>query len=390
MSENRLTLPADMLESVLKDARRLADEAQGLLAPVVEQRDHLRSELIDAQQIITVPEPAETVSLAAVDGGSVIDQMYAADRLVVAAVVAEGMRTSRTGELHHATWTRTLAHQLDLDRLASAVMICLELQLLQGVNHQVRIFDGSHQTPIIALNSALSSRNPTVRATTAQLIHETGAVDALRTMCHDREGSRIVGLPKADSSTEFCRKYSRNLGFELPPITDRFLATQVLEPGEMLLPRKPENWHGLHINFRKTIESDDEAEQNPAVQHLVEKSAEELDDVIEPLRNCHKKGQGVGITYLKPHRSDTCVKLEFKASLGPDHGTWLASILAAEAVSPHMQEPYAQFVADLWAKNVSMAADALGAAVRHKLSPDAAWAQYLTLGYRTQTAGGHQ
>jgi hypothetical protein len=121
MSENRLTLPADMLESVLKDARRLADEAQGLLAPVVEQRDHLRSELIDAQQIITVPEPAETVSLAAVDGGSVIDQMYAADRLVVAAVVAEGMRTSRTGELHHATWTRTLAHQLDLDRLASVL-----------------------------------------------------------------------------------------------------------------------------------------------------------------------------------------------------------------------------------------------------------------------------
>jgi hypothetical protein len=389
MGENQLTLPADMLESVLHDAGRLANEAEQLLAPVVEQRDHLRSVLVDADQIISVPEPTEQVSLAAVDGGSVVDQMYAADRLVIAALVAEGMRTSRTGELHHATWTGTFAHQLDLDRLSDAVMICLELQLLHGINYQLKIFDGSHQTPIIALNSALSSRNPAVRALAAEIVHETGAVEALRSMCDDTTGSCIVALPKADPSTEFCWKYRRDYQFTLPPITDRFLATQVLEPGEMLVPRKPENWHGLHIQFRQNIE-DGEEEEDPAKQRLVETTAGELDEAIEPLRHCREAGHGVGITYLKPHRSNTCVKIEFKASKGKSHGLWLAGILSAEAVSPHMQEPYAQFVADLWAKNISMAADALGAAIRHRLSSDETWSQYLMLGYRSGTTGGHR
>jgi hypothetical protein len=386
----QLTLPADMLESLLGDAQRLAVEAEHLLAPVVEQRDRMRSILQDAGEIIEVPEPTEQVSLAAVDGGSVIDQMYAADRLVVAAVVAEGMRSSRMGELHHSTWTRTLRHQLDLDRLADAVMVCLELQLIQGINYELRIFDGSHQTPVIALNSALSSRNPRVRALTAEIVEETGAAKALRSMCDDTVGSCVVGLPKADSSTEFCHKYSRDYQFSLPPIADRFLATVVLEPGEMLVPRKPENWQGLHVQFRQRIRDDEDVEHNSATKRLVETTAKELDRAIEPLRNCDKAGRGVGITYVKPHRSNTCVKLEFKASQGKDHGEWLASILSAESVSPHLQEPYAQFVADLWAKNVSMAADALSAAIRHKLSAEPTWAQYLTLGYRTQTAGGHQ
>lgn len=379
-----------MLESVLRDAQRLADEAQALLAPVAEQREHLRAVLRKKEQILTVPQPPSGVSLGAVDGGYVIDQMYAADRLVIAGLVAEGMRTMRTGELHHATWTCTLAHQLDLDRLASAVMTCLELGLLRGIGYDVRIFDGSHQTPVIALNSALSSKNPRVRALTANIVKESGAIEALRMMCDDAAGAMIVGLPKADSSTEFCQKYRRDYKFNLPAITDRFLAAQVLDRGEMLKPRKPENWDRLHINFRQRIEEEDEVETDPRVQVHVEATARALDEAIEPLRHCREQGRGIGITYLKPHQSDACVKVEFKAAKRIDHGAWLASVLSAEVIGPHMQEPYAQFVADLWAKNVSMAADALDAAARYKMPPDARWVQYLTIGYRTQAAGGHR
>jgi hypothetical protein len=181
-----------------------------------------------------VPEPSKQLTLGAVDGGYVVDQLYAADRLVICALVAEGMRTVRTGEIHHATWTQVMAHQIDLDRLASAVMTCLELSLLQGISYQVRIFDGSHQTPVIALNSALSSANPRVRAITSRIVKETRAVEALKKFCHDTDGARVVGLPKADTSTEFCAKYRRKYGFAIPPVTDRVLATEVLERGEML------------------------------------------------------------------------------------------------------------------------------------------------------------
>jgi len=386
-----LSLPADMLESVLRDADRMAADTTALLEPLYRQRDSLRARLQEEEQIIVVPSQDDHLTLGAVDGGSVVDQLYAADRLVVCALVAEGMHTIRTGEIHHSVWTQVLAHQTDLDRLASAVMMCLELSLLRGIGYQVRIFDGSHQTPVIALNSALSSANPRVRAMTAQIVDETGAVEALRLLCHDTEGARIVGLPKADSSTEFRDKYRREYAFDLPPVTDRVLATEVLERGEMLKPRKPENWYRLHIfsRSRRRMEQDAEQEPDPKVTEHVHQVAKKLDAAIEPLRHCREAGHGIGITYLKPHSSDTCVKVEYKASAGIGHGTWLASVLSAEVPGPHMQEPYGQFVADLWAKNVSTAAEALAAATLHKMS-DQRWQPYLALGYRTRAAGGHQ
>jgi len=214
-------------------------------------------------------------------------------------------------------------------------------------------------------------------------------VDALRLLCHDTEGARIVGLPKADSSTEFRDKYERKYAFDLPSVTDRVLATEVLERGEMLKPRKPENWQRLHIFSRRSTGEDAEQEPDPRVTQHVHQIAKKLDAAIEPLRHCREAGHGIGITYLKPHSSDTCVKVEYKASAGIDHGTWLAGVLSAEVPGPHMQEPYGQFVADLWAKNISIAAEALAAATMHKMS-DQRWQPYLALGYRTRAAGGHQ
>lgn len=384
-----LSLPADMLESVLRDADRMAADTTALLEPLYSQRARLRARLQEEGQIITVPPQVDQLTLGAVDGGSVVDQLYAADRLVVCALVAEGMHTIRSGEIHHSVWTQVLAHQTDLDRLASAVMTCLELSLLRGIGYQVRIFDGSHQTPVIALNSALSSANPRVRAVTAQIVEETGAVDALRLLCHDTEGAQIVALPKADSATEFRDKYKREYAFDLPPVTDRVLATEVLERGEMLKPRKPENWQRLHIFSRRNTGEDAEQEPDPRVIQHVHQVANKLDAAIEPLRHCREAGHGIGITYLKPHSSDTCVKIEYKASAGLHHGTWLAGVLSAEVPGPHMQEPYGQFVADLWAKNISTAAEALAAATLHKMSGQR-WQPYLALGYRTRAAGGHQ
>ena len=386
---HELTLPADMLEAVLRDAGQMATDTAALFEPLSRQRGHLRSVLHAEGQVLTVPELDDPLTLGAVDGGYVVDQLYAADRIVVCALVAEGMRTLRTGELHHSAWTHVSTHQADLDRMASAIMTCLELSLLQAIDYQIRIFDGSHQTPVIALNSALSSANPQVRSMTAQIVEETGAIDALRLICHDTNGARIVALPKADTSTEFCVKYRRDYGFDLPPITDRVLATEVLERGEMLKPRKPQNWNRLHILSRRRTDEDIEQAASIQVEQDVYNVAQKLDEAIEPLRHCNEAGHGIGITYLKPHYADTCVKIEYKASAGIDHGTWLASILSAEVPGPHMQEPYAQFVADLWAKNISMAAEALAAATRHKMA-DQRWLPYLTLGYRTRAAGGHQ
>jgi hypothetical protein len=387
---DRLTLPADMLETFLAEAPRLAREVAELLEPVSARRDDLRAAL--SREIVAVPEPPDPMpSLGAVDGGFVVEQLYAADRLVVGALVAEGLNTPRTGELHHSAWTTTQPHQHDLDRLATAAMICQELKLLHGISYQLRIFDGSHQTPVIALNSALSSANPFVRWMAADLVQQTDAIDALVEMCDDHRGQMIVGLPKSDPSTEFCQQYGKQYGLDLPPVTDRFLATLILERGQMLRPRKTISWRNLHILHRREDRenSDGERELDPRRARLVRETAKQLNDAIGPLRQAGQSGQGVGITYLKPHRADTVIKIEYKASLTRDFGARIASILSGEILGPHMLEPYAQFVADLWAKNIATAAAALGASTRNHLPPDSEWSRYLLLGYRTSGEGGH-
>lgn len=389
-------LPSALLKDVLRDAQRQADTADAMLAGVEEHRHEWRQLLLDAGQIVPLPAPPTGLTLAAVDGGCVVDQMYAADRVLAAAVVAEGLRTEKTGELHHALWIETMRHQPDVDRLASAVMIGLELVLISRVSYDVRIFDGSHQTPVIALNSGLSSINPDVREMAAHVVRENDVVGALRAMCDPVDGAMIVGLPKADSSTAFCEKYARDYGFDLPrrdmaapvsesngpSISDRFLAAQLLDRGEMLLPRKPEDWHQLHIGTRSG--------DSPEKRQWIVDIAKELDAAIEPLRRCGEAGQGVGITYVKPPTADTCIKIEFKASRGIEHGKRLGALLGAEVSGPHMFEPFAQYVADLWAKNISIAADAVSAAALHKMPTDASYRNYLRVGHRTpaQAPGG--
>ena len=54
-----LSLPADMLESVLRDAGRVAADTTALLEPLYRLRDRLRARLQAEGQIIAVPVQAE-------------------------------------------------------------------------------------------------------------------------------------------------------------------------------------------------------------------------------------------------------------------------------------------------------------------------------------------
>jgi len=379
----RQPLVASLLTGLIADAGSLAMQAHALLSPVADRKSDLRTALLGEGQIIRfdAATPA-TVSLAAVDGGSVKETLYAADLLIAVGASASGMHTDETIPLGHRHFTVVRQHVSENDRLLSAAMASLELCLLAELVHDLRILDGSHTTPIIALSTALAARDPQVAAAAAELVTDEviAAVAALADPRRRPTGGNIVALPKADSSHAFTDLYRRRYGLDLPG-GDRFMAAQVLEPGEMLYPRPAAEITQLHFPI-----ADDAA---PAVR----KAATALDRAVSPLRDAAQQRRLL-VSYLKPTSADTVIKMEFRVSeplIAPgepgvpvDEAADLAKILSDETPGPFMQEPFAQYAVDVAAKSVSVGANAVKEAMLGRL-PDggAGYASLLARSYRT-------
>lgn len=379
-------LVARLLDELLAEGPALADSAYRLLAPVATSRDTLRQRLLDDGQIVRLDRDLPSgITLAAVDGGSVRQHLYAADLMVAVAASATGMISDTPLPLGQRHWAQIRPHEADNDRLLAAAMASLEVTLLAELTHSLRILDGSHGTPVIALSTALSAPSVTVAHAAAELVTDEvlAALAGLADPDQRLHQGEVVALPKADSAHVFTDLYQDRYGLQLPG-GDRFLAAQVLEPGEMLYPRPAVELARLHAPIPEQA-----AER-------VQRISAELDEAITPLREAAQRRELL-VSYVKPHTAATVIKVEFRVSTplpeAVDHtsdalteSVRIGRILSAETPGPHLQEPFAQYAVDLAAKSVSVGANALSQAMFSYLpagSEDIV--AYLARSYRTQT-----
>ena len=381
----------ELMSALLAEAGPLAQEAHRLLSPVARSRTALRERLLAEGQVLPFPHHAASLvprhSIAAVDGGSVREHLYAADLMVAVAVAAEGMTSTGGHELFQHHWAHVREHESENDRLLSAAMASLELRLLADLSHDLRILDGSHGTPVIALSTALAARSVAVAEAAAELVTDevVAALASLADPDQRAHPGEVVALPKADSAAAFAELYRARYGLELPG-GDRFIAAQVLQPGEMLRPRPAHEVAGMHFTVR------DDASR--AVQH----AAARLNRTIAPMLEAAREALLL-VTYVKPATSDTVLKVELRVSEPLVDGSAgspvalaeagrLAGLLSAETPGPHLQEPFAQYAVDLAAKSVSVGAEALNQSMIAMLPPGSD--DYLTLlarSYRTRSVG---
>lgn len=346
-------LPEEVLANLLEEIPRVSAEAQALLGPMVASREELRRRLEDNEWIEPIPDDIPTETIAAVDGAFVTESLYAGDLLVTLAVAAEGLTPSgAVGSCPvHSSWSRFLVHDFDVDRLAKAAMTAQELHLLTKLPHDMCVLDGSHQTPVIQFNSALTSHSPEVRRRAIEIFEEFDTAARLAELCDPAKGSRIIASPKADSSRELARFFEKRFDMTLPA-ADKLLAALVLEEGEMLKAIKaPESWANLHVQADAIDDKDAKA------------VAKVLNEAIEPLRQ-----RSVRITYIKPKTCSTAVKIEFKEQQGADFRRRVSAQVAAETPGPHLQEPFCQFLADRWAKSAKLGVRAMLQGVRLDLA----------------------
>lgn len=368
---------SDVVKQLLAAAPHLAGQAHRLLSPVADARDDLRARLLDGGHILPLPDEGLVVdSIAAVDGGCVREHLYAADLMVAVATAAQGL-VGGDHLLETREWAQVLAHESDNDRLLSAAMASLELRVIAAIGHDLRILDGSFGTPLIALMTALNSNSPSAAQHAVDLL-DAEVLDAINTISTN---PRVIALPKSDSAHAFTDTYRDLFDLEMPG-GDKFMATQVLEHGEMLHPIVATKIGQLHVS------------QPHDATPTVEAAVTALDHAIRPLRTAAQQRR-VLVTYLKPATADTVVKMEYQAPTAlpthPDgthesvrYGLDLAAVLSAETPGPHLQEPYAQHAVDVAAKNVSIAASTIQQ-VMLGLLPDSAdrYRHLLARGYRT-------
>lgn len=375
-------LPDEVLQSVLGKAAEVADAVRGLFTRVDERKEAMREALRAEGRIRHLDDlpPVAAPSVAAVDGGAAIEKSIGADTALAVAVGIEGITDAPAvywPGVQYAAWQRTLPHEGDeTARACRGIMTALEIAVARDAPHEIVLLDGSHLTPVIALNAMLGVAQETLRAEIAGAVTEH---DTARALAEIMASPRCVAIVKYDSSRDLAHTWLpadvRGPGLGLD---DRTTMSLLLDAGEYTDPQplaltqqSKNNWLAKRIEVLDPV---DEAREAVRVA---------LNDAITRVRD-----DQLLVTYFKPHAWSPAFRLEIKPEVAGSAPRLSAALTAirAQVVSPEIREPYPQWVADRMAKSVGDALLALRAAVNFDLADDG-FAEYVSLvahSYRTE------
>jgi hypothetical protein len=363
--EGYARLPEDLLRDLIDGTEGLASQVIQILEPALEQREQLRSAM-NSLGLITTFQPCQPVTVAGIDGGFAVERTSAVDISLSVAVGVEGLTggTEHWSGTQYEWWTRVSKHDLETERLARGVMVAQELAVLFEAPHSLLILDGSHLTPVIQLNTALTAQSEELRREAQRVWEKLRTIDALKSAATN---VKVIAMPKYDSSRAVCDILANELGIEIPG-DDKHLLGLLLQPGELLLPQQvPEQpWTSLHFNARSTAD---------------EKWVRAFEEVIEPL-----KQRVLKFTYFKPNELSPAYRIEFKGNISDEEFNIILTTLEAQITGPFVREPYPQYLADVMAKSVGLGLSALQTAVQLRMSsigrPEIA--ELLIHSYRTE------
>lgn len=345
--EGYARLPEDLLRDLLEGVPSVVEKAKELLGSSLDRKDELRAALEELELVKTYTPSAEG-SVCGVDGGYAVERTAACDLVLSVAVGVEGHSATTTSwdGTQYEWWSDVDKHDLEAERLARGVMVAQELAILSEAPHEWRILDGSHLTPVIQLNSALTTISDAVGIKARDLWASLKTVDALAFMASD---PRVIAMPKYDSSTAIIDRLAAQLGEEING-DDKLVLGLLLKPGELIVPqRMPEHpWRTLHLDARK---KEDEA------------TARAMQDAIKPLTE-----RRLSYTYFKPDEYSPAFRLEIKEGLTDVQLDAVCSTVAAQMTGPFVREPYPQYLADVMAKSVGLGLYALQTATQLALS----------------------
>lgn len=319
-----------------------------------------------------------STSLIAVDGAVVLEKMTGSDILLAVAVGVEGLSTDNNAGWNSAKnqyyqWQTVLAHDDANSRLCQGIMFLMELSVLANSDHDIRIMDGTHFTPILKINSLLSAIESNVGRQYTEALKEF-LKETYQKLIPDIPDiineaitqEKIISIAKYSSSRDIIDAYLKDEGIS---IDDKTFFSIGLDEDEYLVPKsvgqsaeeREKIWDDLHINCNLVISG--VSELNKAFDISIGKIR---------TRDSHtgKKESDLYFTYYKPYKDGPAYRIELKKNLAQDKAKLEKTLLSIkkQIVFPEIREPFPQYLVDLMAKNVSGGLFAIQEAIR--LSPN--------------------
>lgn len=357
-------LPEELLASIMQQVPETVERVNSMFnvddQSIASGIDTLRSKDL----IRKISSSDSTDSLVAVDGGLVLEKMTGMDLLLSLAVGVEGLSEDKkidwgSDKNQYISWQWALPHHVANSSLAQGIMFLMEMSVLSGSKHEIRIMDGSHLTSVIKLNSMLSAKDDGAGVDYIEALKQflkrtyEKVIPDIPNILRDAYANEcIVGAVKYSSSTDVIDYYLDGSGIR---IDDKTFFGLGLNENEYLAPQpvgrspKEDNlWGQLHIKYNLDIEGVEKAEFDRL-----------LEEAIQPLKtrdlNQHLKEPDLFYTFYKPFEDGPAYKLEIKRPVAMDKARLEKALnsIRKQVVFPEIIEPYPQFLVDLVAKSVA-------------------------------------
>lgn len=369
-------LPEELLGKILENIPATVDKMNRLFdiqdEPIKAGMDDLKAR----GMIETLSSIDYSISLMAADGGMILEKMTGTDLLLAVAVGVEGLGKGDTEwgseKNQYYQWQTVLPHDEANTRLIQGIMFLMELSVLANAEHEIRIMDGTHFTPIIKINSLLSADGEKIGSVYTDALKDflketyrkiiPDIPDIIKAAFND---DKIIALAKYSSSRDvidaFLTKHKIHVDdktfFSLALGKDEYL--KPLSVGQSEEERR-KTWDDLRINSNLELSAGEQEQLNKA-----------LIEAINPIRTkdkftSKKKLSEIFYTYYKPYEDGPAYKIEIKKTLAEDKKRLERYLLSIkkQIVFPEIREPYPQYLVDLMAKNVAGGMFAIQEAIR--------------------------
>lgn len=366
-------LPDELLAKILEHVPDTVSKMNGMFdvqdEPIQKAIEALRA----SGKIAKVSTDQFSHSLIAVDGSWILEKMTGTDLLLAVAVGVEGLAEDKTKDWgenknQYYQWQTVLSHNEANSRLGQGVMFLMELSVLAGAEHEIRIMDGAHFTSILKINSMLSANEENAGEEYASALREFLKVtykkvipdipDIIKAAFNN---DHIIALAKYTSSRDIIDSCLAQFDVK---VDDRTFLSLGLGVDEYIKPlpvgqskeEREKIWNDLHIGCSLDIPEKDELNR-------------ELKKAIEPITTKGKTSD-LYFTYYKPFQDGPAYRIELKKSLAQDIARLEKYLLSLkkQIVFPEIREPFPQYLVDLMAKSISGGMFAIQEAIR--LSPD--------------------
>src|SRR3989344_6509820 len=377
-SRNYAHLPEELLGKILENVPATVDKMNRLFDIQDEPIKNGVAYLKKLGMIQLLSSTDYSTSLMAADGGMILEKMTGTDLLLVVAVGVEGLGKGDTKDWgseknQYYQWQTVLPHDEANSRLVQGIMFLMELSVLANADHEIRIMDGTHFTPLLKINSLLSAKEENageqytlalkdfLQRTYKKIIPDIPDIikAALQDEC-------IIAIAKYSSSRDIIDAFLSNEGIN---VDDKTFFSLGLNEDEYLIPlsvgqsrqEREKIWDDLHIKCNLGIS--EQLKLNIA-----------LEESIKTLRTKNvrpgDKESDLYFTYYKPYQDGPSYRIEIKKSLAKNTAKFERCLLSIkkQIVFPEIREPFPQYLVDLMAKNVAGGLFAIQEAIR--LSPD--------------------